>query len=61
MAPKGTPAAVVAKLNAEIGRIVSRQDVRDDWAKQGRGADVTMTPRRVHALPSRTSSSGSAS
>ena len=43
MAPKGTPAAVVAKLNAEIGRIVSRQDVRDDWAKQG-AVPMTMTP-----------------
>ena len=43
MAPKGTPAAVVAKLNTEIGRIVSRQDVRDDWAKQG-AAPMTMTP-----------------
>ncbi len=43
MAPKGTPATVVAKLNAEIGRIVSRQDVRDDWAKQG-AVPMTMTP-----------------
>ena len=43
MATKGTPAAVVAKLNAEIGRIVSRQDVRDDWAKQG-AVPMTMTP-----------------
>jgi tripartite-type tricarboxylate transporter receptor subunit TctC len=43
MAPKGTPVAVVAKLNAEIGRIVSRQDVRDDWAKQG-AVPMTMTP-----------------
>ena len=43
MAPKGTPAAVVAKLNTEIGRIVSRQDVRDDWAKQG-AVPMTMTP-----------------
>jgi tripartite-type tricarboxylate transporter receptor subunit TctC len=43
MAPKGTPTAIVAKLNAEIGRIVSRQDVRDDWAKQG-AVPMTMTP-----------------
>ena len=43
MAPKGTPAAVVAKLNAEIGRSVSRQDVRDEWAKQG-AVRMTMTP-----------------
>jgi tripartite-type tricarboxylate transporter receptor subunit TctC len=43
MAPKGTPPAVVAKLNAEIAKIVSRQDVRDDWAKQG-AVPMTMTP-----------------
>ena len=43
MAPKGTPAPIVAKLNAEIGRIVARQDVRDDWAKQG-AVPMAMTP-----------------
>ena len=43
MAPKGTPAPIVAKLNAEIGKIVARQDVRDDWAKQG-AVPMTMTP-----------------
>ena len=42
MAPKGTPAPIVAKLNAEIGKIVARQDVRDDWAKQG-AVPMTMT------------------
>jgi tripartite-type tricarboxylate transporter receptor subunit TctC len=35
MAPKGTPAAVVQKLNAEIGKILGRSEVRDEWAKQG--------------------------
>jgi tripartite-type tricarboxylate transporter receptor subunit TctC len=43
MAPKGTPAPIVAKLNAEITRIVSRPDVRADWAKQG-AAPMAMTP-----------------
>ena len=43
MAPKGTSPAIVAKLNAEIVKIVSRPDVRDDWAKQG-AAPMTMTP-----------------
>jgi tripartite-type tricarboxylate transporter receptor subunit TctC len=43
MAPKGTPAPIVAKLNAEIGKIVARQDVRDDWAKQG-AVPMTKTP-----------------
>jgi tripartite-type tricarboxylate transporter receptor subunit TctC len=43
MAPKGTPAAIVNRLNAEIGKIVTRPDVRDEWAKQG-AVGMTMTP-----------------
>jgi tripartite-type tricarboxylate transporter receptor subunit TctC len=43
MAPKGTPPAVVSKLNAEIGKIVNRPEVRADWAKQG-AVGMTMTP-----------------
>jgi tripartite-type tricarboxylate transporter receptor subunit TctC len=43
MAPKATPPAIVEKLNAEIRRIVARQDLRDDWAKQG-AVPMTMTP-----------------
>ncbi|HET9046756.1 MAG TPA: tripartite tricarboxylate transporter substrate binding protein [Casimicrobiaceae bacterium] len=43
IAPKGTPPAIVNRLNAEIGKITARQDVRDDWAKQGAAA-MTMTP-----------------
>ncbi len=43
MAPKGTPAPIVAKLNAEIAKIVARQDVRDDWARQG-AVPMAMTP-----------------
>ena len=35
MAPKGTPAAIVNRLNSEIAKIVQRADVRDEWAKQG--------------------------
>ncbi len=35
MAPKGTPAAVVAKLNAEIRRIVSSPELVKSWAAQG--------------------------
>jgi tripartite-type tricarboxylate transporter receptor subunit TctC len=41
MAPKGTPAAVVARLNAEIGRITGNAEVRKAWAAQGTAA-VTM-------------------
>ena len=43
MAPRGTPAAVVNKLNAEIVKIVSQPQVRDDWARQGAVA-MTMSP-----------------
>ena len=35
MAPAKTPPAIVAKLNAEIGRIVGSAEVRQEWAKQG--------------------------
>jgi tripartite-type tricarboxylate transporter receptor subunit TctC len=43
MAPKGTPAPIVSRLNAEIAKIVNHPDVRQDWAKQGAVA-MTMTP-----------------
>ncbi|HEX5864715.1 MAG TPA: tripartite tricarboxylate transporter substrate binding protein, partial [Casimicrobiaceae bacterium] len=43
MAPKGTPPAIVNRLNAEITKIVSRPEVRRDWAAQGAVA-MTMTP-----------------
>jgi tripartite-type tricarboxylate transporter receptor subunit TctC len=35
MAPKGTPQAIVDKLNAEITKVVSRPDVKKMWAEQG--------------------------
>jgi tripartite-type tricarboxylate transporter receptor subunit TctC len=43
MAPKGTPPAVVSKLNAEVTRIVSSPEVKAEWSKQGAVA-MTMTP-----------------
>ena len=43
MAPKGTPPAVVAKLNAEVAKIVGRPDVKAEWEKQGAVA-LSMTP-----------------
>ena len=43
MAPKGTPAAIVNKLNAEIAKIQNRPDVRQEWAGQG-AAPMVMTP-----------------
>jgi tripartite-type tricarboxylate transporter receptor subunit TctC len=33
-APAGTPAPIVQKLNAEIGKLVSRPDIQEAWAKQ---------------------------
>jgi tripartite-type tricarboxylate transporter receptor subunit TctC len=35
MAPKGTPAEIVNKLNAEMRKIVSNPDVKATWSKQG--------------------------
>jgi tripartite-type tricarboxylate transporter receptor subunit TctC len=35
MAPKGTPPAIVNKLNAEIAKITSNPEVRRAWAAQG--------------------------
>jgi tripartite-type tricarboxylate transporter receptor subunit TctC len=35
MAPRGTPAAVVAKLNAEVGKVTANAEVRRAWAAQG--------------------------
>jgi tripartite-type tricarboxylate transporter receptor subunit TctC len=35
MAPAKTPPAVLRKLNAEIGRIVARPEVQQEWAAQG--------------------------
>src|SRR5205085_770320 len=43
MAPKGTPPAIVNRLNAEIGKLVNNADVRAEWAKQGATA-MTMPP-----------------
>ena len=35
MAPKGTPDAIVQRLNAEIRKIVNNPEVKQAWAKQG--------------------------
>ena len=35
MAPKGTPAAVIGRLNAELGKITSNPEVRRAWSAQG--------------------------
>ena len=38
MAPRGTPPAIVNKLNAEIAKITSNAEVRRTWAAQGTAA-----------------------
>lgn len=43
MAPAGTPPEIVARLNAEIGKIIARPAIREAWAKQG-AVPMTMTP-----------------
>jgi tripartite-type tricarboxylate transporter receptor subunit TctC len=43
MAPKGTPPAIVGKLNAEITKVVGRPDVKKIWAEQG-AEPMVMTP-----------------
>ena len=43
VAPKGTPPAIVNRLNAEISKIVSRPEVKGEWAAQGAVA-MTMKP-----------------
>jgi tripartite-type tricarboxylate transporter receptor subunit TctC len=43
MAPAGTPPEIVARLNAEIGKIIARPAIKEAWAKQG-AVPMTMTP-----------------
>jgi len=50
-APKGTPPAIVVKLNRELAKITSDPEVRRTWAAQGTAA-MTMA-RRVRALSRR--------
>lgn len=35
MAPRGTPQPIIDKLNAEIGKILSRPDIKESFEKQG--------------------------
>lgn len=43
MAPKGTPQPIIAKLNAEISKVVNKAEVKDAWAKQG-AVPMVMSP-----------------
>jgi tripartite-type tricarboxylate transporter receptor subunit TctC len=40
LAPKGTPAAIVSRLNEAVSRIASQPDVQQAWAQQGATALV---------------------
>jgi len=48
MTPKGTPQAIVDKLNAEITKAVNRPDIKAMWAQQG-AVPMTMTPAEFGA------------
>ena len=43
MAPKGTPRAIVDKLNEAVSKIASQPDVRQQWGRQG-ATPMVMTP-----------------
>jgi len=43
MAPKGTPKAIVDKLNTEINKVLAKAEVKGAWAKQG-AVSLTMSP-----------------
>jgi len=46
MAPKGTPAAIVSRLNSELGRIVKLPDVQEKYASLGVSTEHS-TPQYV--------------
>jgi tripartite-type tricarboxylate transporter receptor subunit TctC len=48
MAPAGTPRPIVEKLNAEIQKILRREDIREQWAKQG-ATPMLMSPAEFDA------------
>ena len=48
MAPKGTPQAIVDKLNAEIRKVVNAPAVKETWAKQG-AVPMTLSPAAFDA------------
>ena len=43
MAPKGTPKAIVDKLNEAVSKIAAQADVKQQWAKQG-AAPIILNP-----------------
>jgi tripartite-type tricarboxylate transporter receptor subunit TctC len=49
MAPRSTPRPVIDRLNAEIGKVLARADIREAWRKQG-AETVRMTPDQFGAF-----------
>jgi tripartite-type tricarboxylate transporter receptor subunit TctC len=49
MAPKGTPKAVVDRLNAEINKAINRPEILAVWEKQG-AIPLVMTPAQFDAF-----------
>lgn len=45
MVPNGTPKAIVERLNAEIGKVVARADIKSSWIKQG-AQTMSMSPEK---------------
>jgi tripartite-type tricarboxylate transporter receptor subunit TctC len=43
MAPAGTPQPIVAKLNAEVNKVLTRPEVVEAWGKQG-AVPIVMSP-----------------
>jgi tripartite-type tricarboxylate transporter receptor subunit TctC len=43
MAPAGTPAPIIDKLNGEINKVLKRPETREAWSKQG-AEPLVMTP-----------------
>jgi tripartite-type tricarboxylate transporter receptor subunit TctC len=43
IAPKGTPKAIVDRLNEAVSKIASQPDVKQQWGKQG-ATPMVMTP-----------------
>ena len=43
MAPKGTPKAIVDRINEAVSRTANQPDVRQLWGKQG-ATPLVMTP-----------------
>ena len=43
LAPKGTPRAIIDKLNEAVSKIASQPDVRQQWGRQG-ATPMVMTP-----------------